>query len=934
MLHVEFYSFECTFLNFSLTNSLTKPAALLNMALFVGAKVHTARCPGIVKFVGETQFSPGSWVGVELRDPVGKTNGTVRGVKYFECAPKHGVFLQPEQVQLQEPQSSSLSNGSTTPSAQPNLKPTGDNVKIADRAGRDPSVSNGSAESPPVLRGFLMKRTKGSGAEPGRWMRAWFVLRTDGTLQKFLTRDDRIPSSSISLQSCRIKRGTVGDAEFGFSIVTESKTWTLAAASQDELNSWIDRVTSFATPAQVSSSSHAAPPTPKFNPRTAPIDKGTALSRHHLEQMYSLAQLLFRRDFYVFGAMVDVADVVDDDVSDRLAVAVVNVLALNNVAVDAMCVAIGRHTLSSDNPPSLSLSTFLQKVLVMFCKVVGRDFLTYVLRPLVEAAADAPHELSLAPNSPPSNVAKISQAVTDVINRFRHFDLIPTQLVVVFARLAAVAKSHVDPNVVCSHAFFSGVVPAVLRSLPDIGLPNPSRSAQDALEFVCGVFGKVGAGEKFTSRTPHLLQLNGLITQAAALAVDSFPTLVALAEEYKRADWAGDTLFGSIDSWDAIRFFLKDHMEEVEMAVPLHADPSSSSIAPSQVSQQLLAELTDALAQAEPRPSSVRANRHVVFAETVQTRSFSNDDGDGDGSDSSLSAEGSDGGSDVDIPLPDDKSASPLVLSPSAALKSPPPTAQPPVISRPDNFNRPPQIAVESPVPKIVSLRAAPKPPPSIPTPDPAAVARAALGGDFDDDGFETPSLISAAALVSKPQPKVVEAQPPPVRPNLSGGVGGLSAAARVVEFGKKPSESDIAEGGADVERAEHGGGVADIEAMNTFVQEMDLSSRRLSSVPPLALFQRLHTLCLDANDITTIENLPPTLRTVCVRRNRLTSMRGLSACPLLEVVKLSSNQVRLQLALPHPRRSASSRAFATSSNCASCISIATSSRPSTTSPI
>ncbi|KAL1429826.1 hypothetical protein MTO96_015688 [Rhipicephalus appendiculatus] len=42
---------------------------------------------GVVSFLGPTQFSPGLWVGVELDTPTGRNDGTVGGVRYFECKP-------------------------------------------------------------------------------------------------------------------------------------------------------------------------------------------------------------------------------------------------------------------------------------------------------------------------------------------------------------------------------------------------------------------------------------------------------------------------------------------------------------------------------------------------------------------------------------------------------------------------------------------------------------------------------------------------------------------------------------------------------------------------------------------------------------------------------------------------------------------------------
>ena len=54
---------------------------------------------GIIRFVGETQFAPGIWYGVELSKAVGKNDGSVDGVRYFTCEPKHGVFAPAPRLQ-------------------------------------------------------------------------------------------------------------------------------------------------------------------------------------------------------------------------------------------------------------------------------------------------------------------------------------------------------------------------------------------------------------------------------------------------------------------------------------------------------------------------------------------------------------------------------------------------------------------------------------------------------------------------------------------------------------------------------------------------------------------------------------------------------------------------------------------------------------------
>ncbi|XP_063972275.1 restin homolog isoform X2 [Diachasmimorpha longicaudata] len=48
--------------------------------------------PGSIAYIGETQFAPGDWAGVVLDEPIGKNDGSVAGSRYFQCAPKHGIF--------------------------------------------------------------------------------------------------------------------------------------------------------------------------------------------------------------------------------------------------------------------------------------------------------------------------------------------------------------------------------------------------------------------------------------------------------------------------------------------------------------------------------------------------------------------------------------------------------------------------------------------------------------------------------------------------------------------------------------------------------------------------------------------------------------------------------------------------------------------------
>ena len=53
---------------------------------------------GIVRYIGPTDFSEGIWIGVELRTPKGKNDGTIQGKRYFSCRPDHGLLVRPNKI--------------------------------------------------------------------------------------------------------------------------------------------------------------------------------------------------------------------------------------------------------------------------------------------------------------------------------------------------------------------------------------------------------------------------------------------------------------------------------------------------------------------------------------------------------------------------------------------------------------------------------------------------------------------------------------------------------------------------------------------------------------------------------------------------------------------------------------------------------------------
>ncbi|KRZ77100.1 Tubulin-folding cofactor B [Trichinella papuae] len=56
---------------------------------------------GKIAYIGETDFKPGLWIGVEYDEEVGKHDGSVNGKRYFQCMDKRGAFVRPHLVKTE-----------------------------------------------------------------------------------------------------------------------------------------------------------------------------------------------------------------------------------------------------------------------------------------------------------------------------------------------------------------------------------------------------------------------------------------------------------------------------------------------------------------------------------------------------------------------------------------------------------------------------------------------------------------------------------------------------------------------------------------------------------------------------------------------------------------------------------------------------------------
>lgn len=70
----------------------------------VGDKIELLRRPlptmGTIKYIGPVQFAEGPYIGVELESRLGKSDGSVDGVRYFYTDPQRALFVKPDDFKI------------------------------------------------------------------------------------------------------------------------------------------------------------------------------------------------------------------------------------------------------------------------------------------------------------------------------------------------------------------------------------------------------------------------------------------------------------------------------------------------------------------------------------------------------------------------------------------------------------------------------------------------------------------------------------------------------------------------------------------------------------------------------------------------------------------------------------------------------------------
>ncbi|TSM28126.1 CAP-Gly domain-containing linker protein 1 [Bagarius yarrelli] len=122
------------------------PAGNDSVAEFtVGERVWVnANKPGYVKFLGGTQFAPGQWAGIVLDEPIGKNDGSVAGVRYFQCEDLRGIFTRPSKLS-RTPLPECKANGTPSNTSQVSSAETSNAAVAAESQGTAPKTSTNLA---------------------------------------------------------------------------------------------------------------------------------------------------------------------------------------------------------------------------------------------------------------------------------------------------------------------------------------------------------------------------------------------------------------------------------------------------------------------------------------------------------------------------------------------------------------------------------------------------------------------------------------------------------------------------------------------------------------------------------------------------------------------------------------------------------------------
>ncbi|KAI8355714.1 hypothetical protein BD560DRAFT_484414 [Blakeslea trispora] len=86
------------------TNSDSSDEEEVPILPVLGDKIELLRRPlptmGIIRYIGPVQFAEGQYIGIELESRLGKSDGSIDGVRYFHTDPQRALFVKPDDFKI------------------------------------------------------------------------------------------------------------------------------------------------------------------------------------------------------------------------------------------------------------------------------------------------------------------------------------------------------------------------------------------------------------------------------------------------------------------------------------------------------------------------------------------------------------------------------------------------------------------------------------------------------------------------------------------------------------------------------------------------------------------------------------------------------------------------------------------------------------------
>ncbi|KAG9842424.1 hypothetical protein KCU98_g5537, partial [Aureobasidium melanogenum] len=226
----------------------------------------------IVRFLGATGFAPGEWVGVELDEATGKNDGSVKGERYFDCEPNHGMFLRAAGVShIVRPTTITIPPALDTAKAASALpSPTKSPSKIS-RTATPTAAQHTRNATPPTATAAARRPASTAPAKP----RTASNLTGPSTLSTAARRSSTVPSSNstATAQTPRNPASTTAPASSRLTARTISTTrgLTTPAARQSSTTAKQTPATRRVSTAPKQPQTQRSP-SPKPSPSAAPTD--------------------------------------------------------------------------------------------------------------------------------------------------------------------------------------------------------------------------------------------------------------------------------------------------------------------------------------------------------------------------------------------------------------------------------------------------------------------------------------------------------------------------------------------------------------------------------------------------------------------------------------------------------------------------------------